>query len=64
MEAGIRVLESISHCAPKQLAICLPRVVPRLTEASAGTHPKVKGEGPNRLWGRYAPWCATPRCLP
>ena len=33
---------SMSHCAPKQLASCLPKVVPKLTEAFSDTHPKVK----------------------
>ena len=32
----------MSHCAPKQLASCLPKVVPKLTEAFSDTHPKVK----------------------
>lgn len=33
---------SMSHCAPKQLASCLPKVVPKLTDAFSDTHPKVK----------------------
>ena len=40
--ASIKMLGSMSHCAPKQLASCLPRVVPKLTEAFSDTHPKVK----------------------
>eukprot|EP00804_Cyclotella_cryptica_P025389 CCRYP_016513-RD/>CCRYP_016513-RD protein AED:0.04 eAED:0.04 QI:135/1/1/1/0.77/0.7/10/4374/2912 len=40
--ASIKMLGNMSHCAPKQLASCLPRVVPKLTEAFSDTHPKVK----------------------
>lgn len=40
--ASIKMLGSMSHCAPKQLASCLPKVVPKLTEAFSDTHPKVK----------------------
>jgi len=41
-QASITMLGSMSHCAPKQLASCLPKVVPKLTEAFSDTHPKVK----------------------
>ncbi|KAL7456767.1 hypothetical protein ACHAWC_008242 [Mediolabrus comicus] len=41
-QASIHMLGSMSHCAPKQLASCLPKVVPKLTEAFSDTHPKVK----------------------
>lgn len=41
-QASIQMLGSMSHCAPKQLANCLPKVVPKLTEAFSDTHPKVK----------------------
>ena len=35
-QASILMLGSMSHCAPKQLASCLPKVVPKLTEAFSG----------------------------
>ncbi|KAG7353289.1 heat repeat-containing protein [Nitzschia inconspicua] len=41
-QASINMLGSMSHLAPKQLASALPKVVPKLTEAFADTHPKVK----------------------
>jgi HEAT repeat protein len=41
-QASIHMLGSMSHLAPKQLASALPKVVPKLTEAFADTHPKVK----------------------
>ena len=40
---------SMSHCAPKQLASCLPKVVPKLTEAFSDTHPKVKNSAEEAL---------------
>ncbi|KAL9182373.1 hypothetical protein ACHAXT_013025 [Thalassiosira profunda] len=47
--ASIRMLGSMGHCAPKQLASCLPKVVPKLTEAFGDTHPKVKGSAEEAL---------------
>jgi HEAT repeat protein len=41
-QASINMLGSMSHLAPKQLASALPKVVPKLIEAFADTHPKVK----------------------
>ena len=41
-QASIRFLGSMSNCAPKQLATCLPKIIPKLTEAFSDTHPKVK----------------------
>jgi hypothetical protein len=43
------LLRSMSHLAPKQLASCLPKVVPKLTEAFSDTHPKVKGSAEQAL---------------
>lgn len=43
------VLKSMSHLAPKQLASCLPKVVPKLTEAFSDTHPKVKSSAEQAL---------------
>jgi hypothetical protein len=40
--ACIRMLGSMSHCAPKQLASCLPKAVPKLIDSFSDTHPKVK----------------------
>lgn len=46
---GLHTLGSMSHCAPKQLAKCLPQVVPKLTEAFSDTHPKVKSSAEEAL---------------
>lgn len=48
-QASIHMLGSMSHLAPKQLASALPKVVPRLIEAFADTHPKVKGSAQEAL---------------
>lgn len=48
-QASIHMLGSMSNCAPKQLANCLPKVVPRLTEAFSDTHPKVKSSAEDAL---------------
>lgn len=41
-QEAIRLLGTMAHCAPKQLASCLPQIVPRLVEAGYDPHPKVK----------------------
>jgi HEAT repeat protein len=48
-QASIHMLGSMSHLAPKQLASALPKVVPKLIEAFADTHPKVKGSAQEAL---------------
>jgi len=48
-QASIDMLGSMSHLAPKQLASALPKVVPKLTEAFADTHPKVKASAQGAL---------------
>lgn len=48
-QASIHMLGSMSHLAPKQLASSLPKIVPRLTEAFADTHPKVKSSAEGAL---------------
>uniref|UniRef100_A0A7S4K262 TOG domain-containing protein n=2 Tax=Odontella aurita TaxID=265563 RepID=A0A7S4K262_9STRA len=48
-QASIHILGAMSHCAPKQLASCLPKVVPKLTEAFSDTHPKVRGSAEEAL---------------
>jgi len=48
-QASIVMLGSMSHCAPKQLAGALPKVVPKLTEAFSDTHPKVKASAEEAL---------------
>ena len=39
---SIKLLSAMLNCAPKQLATCLPKVVPALSEAATDTHSKVK----------------------
>lgn len=41
-QESIRLLGMMAHCAPKQLASCLPQVVPALMLAGSDPHPKVK----------------------
>ena len=41
-QESIRLLGMMAHCAPKQLASCLPQVVPALMQAGSDPHPKVK----------------------
>ena len=48
-QASIHMLGSMCHLAPKQLASALPKVVPKLTEAFADTHPKVKASAQEAL---------------
>eukprot|EP00980_Cylindrotheca_fusiformis_P009505 scaffold2077_cov119-Cylindrotheca_fusiformis.AAC.8 len=48
-QASIHMLGSMSHLAPKQLASALPKAVPKLIEAFADTHPKVKGSAQEAL---------------
>lgn len=46
---SIRLLGSMAYCAPKQLAACLPQIVPRLVDATSDPHPKVKDSVKNAL---------------
>lgn len=39
---AIRLLGTMAYCAPRQLATCLPQIVPKLCEAFTDPHPKVK----------------------
>lgn len=48
-QASIHMLGSMSHCAPKQLATCLPSIVPKVTDAFSDTHPKVKASAKTSL---------------
>jgi hypothetical protein len=41
-QEALRLLGSMAHCAPRQLAACLPQIIPRLVEAGSDPHPKVK----------------------
>ena len=48
-QASIHMLGAMGHCAPKQLASCLPKAVPKLTEAFSDTHPKVRSSAEEAL---------------
>ena len=39
----------MANCAPKQLATCLPQIIPRLVEAGSDPHPKVKESAKSAL---------------
>ena len=43
--ASIVMLGSMAYCAPRQLAQCLPQIVPRLLTAFSDTHTKVRAAG-------------------
>eukprot|EP00943_MAST-04B_sp_MAST-4B-sp1_P000328 g328.t1 len=43
--ASISMLGSMSYCAPKQLASCLPKIMPKLNIALADAHPRVRKAG-------------------
>jgi DNA-binding protein YbaB len=43
--AAISMLGAVAFCAPKQLSSSLPQVMPRLIEAFADTHPKIRQAG-------------------
>jgi len=48
-QEAIRLLGTMAHCAPKQLASCLPQIIPRLVEAGYDPHPKVKEAAKNAM---------------
>ncbi|TDH65918.1 hypothetical protein CCR75_006513 [Bremia lactucae] len=48
-QSGIQILGSMAYCAPRQLGSCLPQVVPKLIEALADSHPKVREAGKSAL---------------
>lgn len=41
-QEALRLLGTMAYCAPKQLASCLPQVIPSLVNAGSDPHPKVK----------------------
>jgi len=48
-QEAIRLLGTMAHCAPKQLAACLPQVIPCLVSATSDPHPRVKESARNSL---------------
>jgi HEAT repeat protein len=48
-QEAIRLLGTMAYCAPKQLASCLPQIVPKLVEAGSDPHPKVKESAKNAM---------------
>lgn len=41
-QEAIRLLGTMAFCAPKQLASCLPQIIPKLVDAGSDPHPKVR----------------------
>ena len=48
-QEAIRLLGTMAYCAPRQLAACLPQIIPRLVDAVADPHPKVKESARNAM---------------
>lgn len=48
-QEALRLLGTMAFCAPKQLAGCLPQIIPCLVQAGSDPHPKVKESAKNAL---------------